>query len=72
MNISVLVGPSHAVFNLRSEVDSNGNLYIGAAANSPSGFIFSAQPKEQNVVNTSINFNDIDGFNSMRLKGNPM
>ena len=71
MNISVLVGTSHAVFNLRSEVDSNGNLYIGAAANSPSGFIFYKLSSEGTIlVNTSINFNDINGFNSMRLKGN--
>lgn len=71
MNISVLVGTSHAVFNLRSEVDSNGNLYIGTAANSPSGFIFyKLSPEGTILVNTSINFNDINGFNSMRLKGN--
>lgn len=37
--VSVLVGIQHPVFNLRSETDQSGNIYIGCVAAEPSGFI---------------------------------
>ena len=40
INLGYVVGSSTGLaFNLKSEVDNNGNLYIGTAGTSPSGFV---------------------------------
>ncbi len=56
-------------FNLKSELDKKGNLYIGTAGTSPSGFVLIKLNSSGIVlVNTSINLGTIHGFASMRLK----
>ena len=71
ISISVLVGNSIPAFNLRSEVDNNGNLYIGTAAASPSGFVlYKLNPSGTLLFTKSSAVNAPNGFNSMRLKGN--
>jgi len=39
ITLSVLVSNSVGAFNLRSDVDNFGNIYIGTSAASPSGFV---------------------------------
>lgn len=69
--ISMLIGSQHPAFNLRSEVDNNGNLYIGSFGATPTGVILSKIDVNGNILftNTSI-VNSPLGFGSMRLKGN--
>ena len=68
MTISVT---SSISFNLRSEVDNNGNLYIGTVATSPSGFVLiKLDPNGTTLFTSSNNLNAVTMFNSMRLKGN--
>lgn len=69
--VSVLVGFPHPAFNLRSETDHDGNLYIGTAAASPSGFVLIKIDPEGTILFTHNNTtNAPTGFWSMRLKGN--
>lgn len=69
--VSMLIGSQHPAFNVRSEVDNNGNLYIGSFAASPAGVILVKLDINGNILftNTSI-VNSPLGFGSMRLKGN--
>lgn len=58
-------------FNIRSEVDANGNIYLGTVAVTPSGFVLMKLDPNGSLLFT-IN-NDLNGvrmFRSMRLKGN--
>ena len=68
--VSVLIGFPHPDFNLRSEVDDHGNLYIGTAAASPSGFVLIKIHPDGTILYVK---NDVTnaptGFRSMRLKG---
>lgn len=68
--VSVLIGYPHPDFNLRSEVDDRGNLYIGTVAASPSGFVLIKIHPDGYILYTK---NDVTnaptGFRSMRLKG---
>lgn len=68
--VTLLIGSQHPAFNLRSEVDGNGNLYIGSYAATPTGVIFAKIDAGGNILftNTSI-VNSPSGFTSMRLKG---
>ncbi len=60
-------------FNLRSEVDINGNLYIGTVASSPSGFVLlKLDPGGNTLFTSSNNLNGVTMFRSMRLKGNKL
>ena len=67
--IAMLIGSQHPAFNVRSEVDINGNLYIGSFAATPSGVIFAKIDSGGNLLftNTSVE-NSPRGFWSMRLK----
>ncbi|MGZ5191848.1 MAG: hypothetical protein ACXWCZ_12615, partial [Flavisolibacter sp.] len=68
MNIFV---KSMVSFNLRSQVDNNGNLYIGTVAVKPSGFVLiKLNPNGTTLFTKSNNLNGINSFRSMRLKGN--
>ena len=50
-------------FNLKSEVDNNGNLYIGTVAASPSGFVLiKLNPNGTTLFTKSNNFNGLNGF----------
>ncbi len=66
--VSVLVGTQHPVFNLRSETDQSGNIYIGCVAAEPSGFILIKINPDGNIryVQNSTLLAPI-GFSSMRL-----
>lgn len=69
--VSVLIGSQHPGFNMRSEVDNNGNLYIGTAAANPSGFILVKIDPNGNILFThNSEGNSPTGFSSMRLKDN--
>ncbi len=58
-------------FNLRSEVDANGNLYIGTVASSPSGFVLvKLAPDGTTLFTSNNNLNGVTMFRSMRLNGN--
>jgi Secretion system C-terminal sorting domain/Fibronectin type III domain len=58
-------------FNMRGEVDGNGNLYIGTVAASPSGFIFiKMDPAGNTLFTNNNNLNGVTMFRSMRLMGN--
>lgn len=61
---------SQISFNLRSELDSMGNLYIGTHGVDPAGFVFIKLDTDGNTI---FYHNNIDnapkGFRSMRLKG---
>ncbi len=58
-------------FNMRSEVDAAGNLYIGTVAVTPSGFVLLKLDPNGNILFTSSNnLNGVTMFRSMRLKGN--
>ena len=59
-------------FNMKSEVDNNGNIYIGTAGTSPSGFVMMKLNAAGSIlVNSTINLaSGFHGFGSMRLKGN--
>ncbi|MGB3073984.1 MAG: GEVED domain-containing protein [Chitinophagales bacterium] len=72
IDLSYIVGSSTGMkFNLRSELDKNGNLYIGTAGTSPAGFVLmKLNPAGTVLVNTSVNLGTIHGFASMRLKNN--
>lgn len=70
ISMSILVNSSLS-FNLRSEVDDNGNLYISTVAVSPSGFVLiKLNPNGTTLFTQSNNLNGVSGFRSMRLKGN--
>lgn len=70
ISMSIFVNSSVS-FSLRSEVDSNGNLYIGTVATSPSGFVLiKLNPNGTTLFTKSNNLNGISSFRSMRLKGN--
>ena len=71
ISLSYIVGSSTGLaFNLKSEIDNNGNLYIGTAGTSPSGFVLiKLNPAGTVLVNTTKNLGTIHGFASMRLKG---
>jgi hypothetical protein len=69
--VSVLIGSQHPGFNLRSEVDIDGNIYIGTAAADPSGFVLIKIGPAGNILFTkNSTANAPTGFSSMRLKGN--
>lgn len=72
INLSYIVGSSTGKkFNLESDLDKYGNLYIGTAGTSPAGMVFIKLNSSGTVlVNTSVNLGTIHGFASMRLKGN--
>ncbi|MEP7255062.1 MAG: T9SS type A sorting domain-containing protein [Ferruginibacter sp.] len=58
-------------FNLRSEVDANGNLYIGTVASSPSGFVLvKLAPDGTTLFTSNNNLNGVTMFRSLRLNGN--
>jgi hypothetical protein len=62
---------SFTSFNVKSEVDSNGNLYIGTVAVTPSGFVLlKLDPNGTILFTSSNNLNGVTMFRSMRLKGN--
>jgi hypothetical protein len=70
ISMSIFVNSSIG-FSLRSEVDSNGNLYIGTVATSPSGFVLiKLNPSGTTLFTQSNNLNSVSSFRSMRLKGN--
>jgi len=67
----MLIGMQHPGFNVRSEVDLNGNLYIGSFAANPTGVIFAKINSDGNLLFTNTSTVNIPiGFRSMRLKGN--
>jgi hypothetical protein len=69
--VSVVVSNSVGAFNLRSEVDNNGNVYIGTVIANPSGFnLYKLNSSGITVFIKSNTVNSPNGFNSMRLKGN--
>jgi len=75
ISLYYVVGSSSGFsFNLKSEMDNNGNLYIGTAGTSPSGFVMLKLNTAGTVlVNSTINMvSGFHGFGSMRLKGNKM
>lgn len=69
--LSYVVGSSTGKrFNLESDLDSKGNLYIGTAGTSPAGFILiKLNAAGSTLVNTSVSLGTIHGFAGMRLKG---
>jgi len=70
ITMSIFVN-STVSFNLRSEVDNSGNLYIGTVATSPSGFVLiKLNPNGTTLFTKSNNLNGVSSFRSMRLKGN--
>lgn len=71
IDLSYVVGSSTGKrFNLESDLDKNGNLYIGTAGTSPAGYVLIKLNSSGTVlVNTSVNLGTIHGFASMRLKG---
>jgi len=70
ISLSVLVNTTIS-FNLRSEVDAIGNLYIGTVATTPSGFVLIKLNSSGTTVFTkNNNLNGVSSFRSMRLKGN--
>lgn len=72
ISMSILVN-SFISFNLRSEVDNNGNLYIGTVAASPSGFVLlKLDPGGNTIFTNSNNLNGVTMFRSMRLKGDKL
>ncbi len=72
--LSYVVGSSTGLaFNLRSEIDSKNNLYIGTAGTSPSGFVLIKLNSSGTILfNVTHNFSSIHGFTGMRLKGNKL
>lgn len=58
-------------FNMRSEVDNDGNIYVGTVAISPSGFVLMKMDPAGNIlfINND-NSNPVAIFSSMRLSGN--
>ncbi len=69
--ISTLIGSQHPGFSLKSEVDSNGNLYIGSTAAVPSGFVFIKLNTAGNIVFVNNDTtNAPNGFGDMKLKDN--
>ena len=72
INLSYVVGSSSGYsFNLRSEIDSKGNLYIGTAGTTPSGFVLIKINSAGTILfNTTLNLGGLHQFASMRLKGN--
>ena len=70
ITMSIFVN-STVSFNLRSEVDNSGNLYIGTVATSPSGFVLiKLNPNGTTLFTKNNNLNGVSSFRSMRLKGN--
>jgi hypothetical protein len=71
-NITLSVFVNNVVsFNLRSEVDNSGNLYIGTVATTPSGFVLIKLNSSGTILFTkNNNLNGVSSFRSMRLKGN--
>lgn len=70
IDVSVAVGNSIATFNLRSEVDNIGNIYIGTWAASPSGFVLYKLNSSGIVIFTKNNTtNSPSGFGNLRLNG---
>lgn len=72
INLAYVVGSSTGYsFNLKSEVDDNGNLFIGSAGTSPAGFLLiKINAAGTTQFNTTLNLGGIHQFASMRLKGN--
>ena len=70
VDLSYIVGSSTGMrFNLESEIDNKGNIYIGTAGTSPAGFVLmKLNPSGTVLVNTTVNLGTIHGFASMRLK----
>lgn len=57
-------------FNMRSEVDRDGNLYVGTVAVNPSGFVLiKLDPAGNTLFTSNNNLNGVTMFRSMRLKG---
>lgn len=66
--VTLLIGSQHPGFNVRSEVDANGNLYIGSFAANPSGVIFAKIDAVGNLLFTNTStVNEPNSFRSMRL-----
>ncbi len=72
INLAYVIGSSTGYsFNLKSEVDDNGNLFIGTAGTSPAGFVLiKINAVGTTQFNTTLNLGGIHQFASMRLKGN--
>lgn len=73
IGLSYIVGSSTGyAFNLESELDDNGNLFIGTAGTSPAGMILiKMNPSGTVLFNNTINFGVwFHKFSSMRIKGN--
>lgn len=69
--VSVLIGSQHPGFNVRSEVDADGNLYIASFAANPSGVVFAKIDAVGNLLFTHNSTEYVPrGFRSMRLQGN--
>ena len=69
--VTMLIGSQYPAFNVRSEVDINGNLYVGSFAATPSGAIFAKIDTNGNLLFTNTStVNSPLGFTSMRVKGN--
>ncbi|MFZ4707469.1 MAG: GEVED domain-containing protein [Bacteroidales bacterium] len=69
ISLSVLVNSSLS-FNLRSEVDNAGNLFIATVATTPSGFVLiKLNASGTTVFTKNNNLNGVSSFRSMRLKG---
>ena len=64
IDLSYVVGSlTGLTFNLKSEVDNNGNLYIGTASTSPSGFVLlKLNPAGTVLLNTVKNLSTIHEF----------
>lgn len=73
-NITLTISVSSLIsFNLRSETDNAGNLYIGTVATSPSGFVLiKLNPGGTTLFTKNNNLNGISSFRSMRLKGDKL
>lgn len=58
-------------FNMRSEVDNNGNIYVGTVAVTPAGFVLLKMDTDGNILFTNNdNSLPVGLFRSMRLVGN--
>jgi hypothetical protein len=69
--VTVLVGTSVPSLNIRSEVDNQGNLYIGTVAVTPAGFnLIKYDGNGNQVFAKTDNTHSPRGLASMRMKGN--
>lgn len=70
--ISYSLGSSSGYsFGLDAQIDNNGNLFIGSASTSPSGFVFiKINPAGSVLVNSMTTLGGFHQFSAMRLKDN--